>query len=473
MKKVIQEILSTGENDIIEFKKSVGEWKEVIETISAFSNHKGGTILVGVEVNSNVIGVDIGKGTVEDIVNKIKTNTDAPVLPEIIVERYNNLDVIRIVIPEEQLKPVYAFGRAYKRVGKTNQIMSKDEEVRLYLSSRGITWDETIIKEVSLEEIDDTKLNDFLKRAKKERNWDIDEKLSKEDILKNMGLLKNESLTRASILLFGKKPQKYFLQAEVSAGRFKDDERTEFIDIEKISGDLISQVEKTIKFIQRNIKLKAKVEGSIERKEEWEYPLEAYREAVINAICHRDYTDAGNIQVEIYDDRIEVINPGKLPEELSLDLLKQKHRSIPHNKLIAWAFHKIKFIEQWGTGIKRMMNSLSENDFPEPEFIQQKNTFRIIIRKSILTEEYLKNLGLNNRQIKAVKYVKEKGKITNKEYQELCGLKKRQATDDLKELETKEVFERKGKTGKGTYYILKGRQTGERGIKGAPKGREI
>ena len=151
-----------------------------------------------------------------------------------------------------------------------------------------------------------------------------------------------------------------------------------------------------------------------------------------------------------------MINPGKLPEELSLDLLKQKHRSIPHNKLIAWAFHKIKFIEQWGTGIKRMMNSLSENDFPEPEFIQQKNTFRIIIRKSILTKGYLKNLGLNERQMKAISYVKEKGQINNHEYQKLTSVSRITSSRDIKELVNKHIFIKIGKHGQGVKYKLKG-----------------
>lgn len=108
---------------------------------------------------------------------------------------------------------------------------------------------------------------------------------------------------------------------------------------------------------------------------------------------------------------------------------------------------------------------------PEPQF-EEYQGFRVIFRKDIYTEEYLKKMGLNERQIKAVMFVKEKGKITNKDYQELCEVRKRQATDDLKELEDKGILERVGITGKGTYYILKGRQRGKRGIKGAPKGQK-
>jgi ATP-dependent DNA helicase RecG len=113
-----------------------------------------------------------------------------------------------------------------------------------------------------------------------------------------------------------------------------------------------------------------------------------------------------------------------------------------------------------------------EQGLPEPEFIEEHGVMTVVFHKNIFAEDYLRTMDLTERQIKAVLYVKEKGKITNKEYQVLCELKKRQATDDLKKLENKEIFKRVGSTGKGTYYILKGRQRGEMDIKGALKGRE-
>ncbi len=120
----------------------------------------------------------------------------------------------------------------------------------------------------------------------------------------------------------------------------------------------------------------------------------------------------------------------------------------------------------------KILEECGKSKLPEPDFIDDGYSFRIIFRKDILTEEYLRKLGLNERQIKAVVYVKEKGGITNKEYQELCKVKKRTASDDLKGLQEQNIFERVGTTGKGTFYVLKGQQTGKRGKKGAPKGRK-
>jgi ATP-dependent DNA helicase RecG len=151
-------------------------------------------------------------------------------------------------------------------------------------------------------------------------------------------------------------------------------------------------------------------------------------------------------------------------------LYKKEHKSVIRNKLIAQIFYDIGHIEKYGSGTIKIIDVCKRGGIPLPEFKEVSGGFSVVLRKDIYTEEYLRNLGLNERQIKAFAYVKEKGKITNKEYQELCGVRKRQATDDLKELENKAIIERVGITGKGTYYILKGRQGGERGSKGAPKG---
>jgi len=154
-------------------------------------------------------------------------------------------------------------------------------------------------------------------------------------------------------------------------------------------------------------------------------------------------------------------NPGKLPSELKVDDLKKDHSSYPRNPLIANVFYLAGYIERWGSGTKRIVDLCKEQGLPEPEYREEQGGFSVWFFKDIYTEENLQRMGLNERQIKAVLYVKHKGKITNREYQTICSVKKRQTTDDLKELENMKIIERIGKTGKGTYYKLK---------KGAPKG---
>ena len=199
----------------------------------------------------------------------------------------------------------------------------------------------------------------------------------------------------------------------------------------------------------------------------------ALREALLNALIHRDYFNIGNfITIKVYDDRIWFSNPGGLPEGITVEELKKPHQSYLRNPLIAKVFYLAGYIEQYGSGTVRMVEWMKEAGLPEPDYKEELGGFSVYFYRDIYTEENLRKMELNERQIKAVMYVKEKGKITNREYQELCEIRKRQTTDDLKELEDKQVLKRIGTTGKGTYYVLEGRQRGERSNKGAPKGRK-
>jgi ATP-dependent DNA helicase RecG len=195
-------------------------------------------------------------------------------------------------------------------------------------------------------------------------------------------------------------------------------------------------------------------EGKPRRKEVWEYPLEAIREAVINAVVHRDYTAPSNVQVEIYDDRIEIWNPGRLlPGIIIDDLYKKEHKSVIRNKLIAQIFYDIGHIEKYGSGTIKIIDFCKRGGIPLPEFKEVSGGFSVVLRKDIYTEEYLRNLGLNERQIQAVMYVKEKGKITNKGYREITGLSDEGARIDLNTLVEKKILLLRGK-GRSVHYIL-------------------
>ncbi len=195
--------------------------------------------------------------------------------------------------------------------------------------------------------------------------------------------------------------------------------------------------------------------GRPEREEVWDYPLEAVREAIVNAVCHRDYTVMSHIEIRIYDDELIVWSPGRLLLGLTLEELFKPHASKLRNKGVAEVFFDTKIIEQWGSGIEKMQNYCRIAGVYEPVF-EEYQGFRVVFRKGIFNEEYLRGLGLNERQIEAFFYVKEKGQITNKEYQELCKVKDRLATKELKDLVTRDIFKKIGTTGKGTYYIIKG-----------------
>jgi ATP-dependent DNA helicase RecG len=337
------------------------------------------------------------------------------------------------------------------------------------IKKMGITWDDTAEDKVDLEFINKATLEDF-KRFAVDRIPSIAQDSNIPMTLKKLNLTDHGTLKRAAILLFGNEPQHLYSHAYVKIGRFLTETDIQTTDV--VKGNLFQQLESTLEILRtKYLQSKIEYEG-IHRRDILEYPYEALREAIINALIHRDYWGTSNIQIRIYPDKLVIMNEGSLPPEVPVEKLKTEHLSRPRNKLMAETFFYAGFIEAWGRGTTKIMEKCLEQGLPEPDFSEENGVMKVIFYKNIYTERHLQEMGLNERQIKAVMYVKEKGKITNKIYQEICEVKKRQATDDLKELERRKILERVGTTGKGTYYTLKGRQRGERGIKGAPKGRK-
>lgn len=465
----LKEIVKTGESETVEFKKSTGEWKEIIETISAFANTRGGIILVGIDKEKRICGVSIGKGTIEDLTNKILNNTEPKIYPEVSIQSLDKKKIIYIKVEDYSYDVVLAFGKPFKRVGKNTVRMSKDEYRKriLEIHKKELYFDGQVCSEASLSGIDEEKVKEFLRKAKSRRKIDIDENLLVKEVFKKLKLMKEEELTNACILLFGKNPQEFFMQSGVKCIRFKGTDITaDMLDLKDIEGDLFEQLEETENFIFRNIGLKAWLEDrKLERQEKWEYPPKAIREALVNAIVHRDYRSTGKVQVRIYDDRIEFWNPGRLPSGWTPETLRQEHTSEPFNPLIFKMFFWVGEVEEVGSGTNKIISWCKEWGLPEPEFGVSGTSIFIKFRKDIFTEEYLKKLGLNERQIKAVLYVKKEGKITNKEYQELYRVSKRTATNDLDELMQKNVFEKIGTRGKGTFYKIKRAIIGQNGQK--------
>ena len=451
----LKKIISQGESETVEFKKSASESKEIIKTISAFANTKGGRIFIGISNSGKVISVEIGKDTIERLVNQITQNTDPKIHPHITTDKINDKQVIIVKVKESSDHLVLAFGRPYKRVGKSTLRMSKDEYERLILEKHKdkLYFDSQICKEATLADIDKEKIRWFLKKAKAERNLDIDYTASPPEALKRLNLLIDNKPTNTAILMFGKNPQRFFIQSEIRCARFKGIKAVKpFIDMKVINGSIYEQIDQAEKFILFNIKKAAWIEpGKIERQEKWEYPPDAIREAIINAIAHRDYNSPANVHISIFDDRIEIWNPGKLPPPLTPKNLKEEHKSIPVNPSLANLLFLIKYIERWGTGTNDIIKWCREEDLPEPIFKEVTGGFAVVLRKFQIPEN-LESLELNERQKKAIEYLKKYRKITNREYQNLCpDVNRETLRKDLNGLINKKAIIRKGEK-KGIYY---------------------
>jgi ATP-dependent DNA helicase RecG len=439
------------EGQTVERKESLSLWRDIVETCAAFATAQGGKVFVGVADDGRIAGVQIGKGTLEDLANRIAQNTTPKVVPAITTQDEPGATVIIVDVPEHQTKPVTAFGRPYRRAGRTNQVLSASEVAELYLASRGLTWDQTVESDASLSDIDPEKVRKFLSRAIAERQWPIDPQTPVQQALNQLDLIRNGQLTVAALLLFGQRPQHFLVQGYLRCARFKGNSEVEFLDMKVIEGDIVAQVEEAMAFVQRNIRMAAKIEGQLARKERWEYPLDAVREGITNAVCHRDYADSGNVVVKIFDDRLEIWNPGSLPRDLTVDDLRKSHESKPRNKLIARAFFLIKYIEQFGTDTGRMISDCREASVPEPEFESRTATFRTIFRLAAPPSDRFERMGLNEQQLRVMQQISKGGQVRSSDLAEVFTLPKRTLQRALQELTKKGLLIKHG-TGKSTWY---------------------
>ncbi|MFH1970584.1 MAG: helix-turn-helix domain-containing protein [Verrucomicrobiota bacterium] len=383
MKQRSERIRFPPESETVEWKQSLSEWKEIVETCAAFATAQGGTVYVGISPNGEAVGIDVGKGTMEDIINKIASNTSPRLVPSVSTTIKNGITVINVLVKEATSKPVWAFDRPLRRSGRTNQRLSQEEAMQLFMDSRNLTWDTTILDGPTVKDVDSNAVRRFLELANAERRWSVSPKTPAEKVLSQLGLCQGKRLKVAGLLLFGRNPQQYMTQAMVRCARFKGITEIHFIDMKVIQGNIVDQLEQAMTFIERNIRMGAEIKG-LHREDQWEYPLDALREALVNAICHRDYTSTANVQVRIFDDRLEIWNPGELPAGMTVDDLRKEHESKPRNRLIANAFFLIKYVEQFGTGIRRIIDDCQSRGLPEPEFRVRPGTFIAIFRPAVI-----------------------------------------------------------------------------------------
>lgn len=423
-------------------------WRdEYLKTICAFANTNGGKMLIGVSDDGKILGVKNPKKLMEELPNKIKNRVG--ITPSVGIESKKDKDIILISVNFSPI-PISYEGKYYIRSGSTTQELKGNELSQFIMKKIGKTWD-NLVSDANIDDIDIDTVEKF-KNLAKNRILSISKLDSIEKIFSNLKLITNEGkLTNATILLFGKDPQKFFISAKTRIGRFKTS--TNITDTVIAEGNLFNQLEITVEAIKKHLNVKFEIKG-IERQDIWDYPIEAIREAVLNALIHRDYLSTAEIQIRIYDNKIWIWNSGKLPEELSIEDLKKEHSSYPKNPLIANVFYFAGFIERWGSGTKRMVDLCKKQGLPEPEYKEEQGGFSVWFYKDIYTEENLRKMGLNERQIKIIMYAKGKEKITNKEYQKLNNCSRNTATNDLRILIEKNILKESGKKGAGSHYII-------------------
>lgn len=433
------------ENHNIEYKQ---KWNDdCLKAISAMANAKGGRLFVGLDDQGHPVELKNTKKLLEDIPNTIKNRLN--ILSIVKLDKKAGQKIICITILPSSI-PVSFNGKYYIRSGSTVQKLQGKELADFLLSKSGIPWDNFVEKHSTFKELEESTIDEF-KRFATDRIPGIINETNYSMLLDKLNLQKNKQLKRAAVLLFGSDPQRYYSHAVVKVGKFLTDTDIQTTDI--VKGNLFQQVENTLEILRaKYLQSPISFEG-IHRRDILEYPYEALREAVINALIHRDYHGFSQIQIRVYPDRMIMMNEGGLPPEITVEDLKRNHLSKPRNKLLADVFYFAGFIEAWGRGTLKIVEKCRDQGLPEPEFHNDHGVMSVIFYKDKWNEETLKRLGLNDRQIKAVYYIKEHGKITNSDYQKINNVSERTALRDLDDLIRKEIVLKKGQK-KGTHYNL-------------------
>ena len=437
-----------SETQNIEYKIS---WRdEYLKWICGFANANGGSIFIGKDDTGKIVGVTDAKKLLEEIPNKVRDTLG--ILVDVNLHKSKNENFIEIVV-EAYPYPVNYKGQYHYRSGNTKQELKGTALNKFLLQKKGKRWDGVPVPKVSVKDLKPETFEFFRKRAFKSQRIEEDSLTdTNEHLIENLHLKENDFLKRASILLFHANPEKFVTGSYIKIGFFETDDDLKFQD--EIHGNLFEQIEKTMDLLfTKYIKAGISYEG-INRVEKFEYPKDAVREALLNAIAHKDYFGGTPVQISVYSDKIIFWNEGQLPENWTIENLLVKHPSKPYNPDIANALFRSGYIESWGRGTLKIIKECKQAGLPAPVYFYDMSGFFVEFRKNIYNEEHLKSLDINDRQVKAVLYAKEKGRITNSEYQNLNDVSRATATRDLKELIDKKLFKPSGQKGAGAFYTI-------------------
>ena len=304
-----------------------------------------------------------------------------------------------------------------------------------------------------LKDLSRKRIDWFLETAGRERGFPLKPNTTTQSLLTHLNLLDHGKPTNAAMLLFGANPQRFHRTAETKCVHCHGTEyRRPFASQQIYSGDLFEQANQARDFVLAKINRAVGTRAvSITAPATYELPPDAVGEAIVNAVAHRDYHSNASVEVRLFADRLEVWNPGSLPGTLTLDDLRDDHPSVPRNPLIAESLYLTRYIEKAGSGTQRMIELCRESRLPEPDYELRAGSFVLTLWRDWLTDEVLAELALNDRQVKALRIIRQQGQVTNSDYQTITGATRPTAKRDLDALVKKGVIVRQG-SGRGAHY---------------------
>ena len=386
------------ENQNIDFKRI---WKdEYLQWICGFANAQGGKLYIGIDDDHTVVGLKNADRLMEDIPNKIVTTLG--IVCKVNLHEQDGLQYIEIVVEPSNM-PIAYKGEYHVRSGSTKQQLRGVALQQFILKKLGLSWDNITLEKATIDEIDRKAIDYFLRNAieanrmpKESLHDTTKEVLSNLDLITDDGYVKN-----AAILLFGKRPEKYIPSVEFKIGRFGANESDLWFQ-DVVKGNILQMADKVIELLRAKYLISPIEYRGLQRLEPLEIPEVALREAIFNAIVHKDYTGSA-IQMKVYTDHLELWNEGELPEGFTMKHLLGKHRSRPRNRKIANVFYLAGFIEAWGRGINKIIEGLSQAGLKEPDFEEDCGGISVTIYRKTIDELFLNERQSNNQSTLSIR----------------------------------------------------------------------
>ena len=390
---------ASGESETLELKRTTKHRREATRTVCAMLNHRGGRVLFGIESGGRVVGQQVSDHTLEEVAQEL-AEIDPPVFPTIDrVPVAGGREVLVVSVSVGHSQPYSYRGRAYRRVGATNQALSREEYNRVLLERvhAESRWENQPAPDWAVSDLDEEEIRRTLEDGIRAGRVEDPGTKDPAAILRGLGLLKQDALLRASIVLFGRTDRLLpdFTQCLLRVARFKGTEKGEFLDNRQFRGHAFDLFRRAQRFILDHMPIAGRFEPSrMERIDEPLYPPLAFREAIANAICHRDYASGGSsIGVAMYDDRLEVTSSGTLHFGLTPQALFEPHESRPWNPLIASVFYRRGIIETWGQGTLKMAAWAEEAGLPRPEILEIPGAVVVQFRGKTIGKAIGKTIG--------------------------------------------------------------------------------
>lgn len=435
------------EDQNIEWKES---WRdEYLKWICGFANAKGGKIYIGVDDKGDVVGVPDAERLLEEIPNKVRDVLG--IIVEVNLQESGELKYIEIEVPSYP-NPINYKGQYHYRSGSTKQELRGAALNRFILERTGKHWDEFPIEWADIEGLSFDAMTRFRRAAAHSGRVDVEVlNDTAENLLHDLRLIdpQTHSLTRAALLLFHPDPERFVTGAYIKIGFFRDDKgNLEFQD--EVHGALIEQVERAMDLIRSKYLIYRISYDGLSRHENPQFPVEAIRESLMNCVAHKDYASGVPIQISVYPDHITFWNSGRLPESWTTAKLFESHPSTPYNPLIANAFFRSGYIESWGRGYKRILDSVRSYGLLAPR-VEMLGGLMITYYTDIRSQ--LSAQGVDERYIMVIEHAAHNGRVTNTDVQHILGVSKATASRLLQQMGA--WLEMQGKVGKGTYYTPK------------------